>query len=157
MKTLLKISCVLAIALFVSMSVNGQNLTPTGSITVNVPQKLELVVPTTGIDVLFTQNYGETAANQSTLVQIKSNVKWVFTVTTSATTFTAATPLLGETAIPVSNVTMTGLIAATLGEEAKLEGSKDMAATNLVWHLADLHNVFADTYTAPIAFTLAKQ
>lgn len=158
MKNLLKISCVLAIALFVSMSVKATDpLTSGGNITVNVPAKLELVMNAV-TNVAFEQAYDAVAPTQTTAVQIKSNVNWMFTVATTATNFTPSHPLLAEIDIPVSSVTLSGAVAGTLGTAAThIHGSKNMASANITWTLADLGNIYADLYTAPVTFALVAE
>lgn len=160
MKTLLKISCVLAIALFVSMSVNAQTLTSqekTGALTVDVPAFMtftvsdiaDFVKPHASSDVLAVNE-------QDNTVVISSNVKWAFSIKANAnvlsgTNTTETIPLSAFSfSIPASDNAILSTTPVTF------TGSKDATMT-LSWQFSPgTTNYFADEYTVGLTYTLAQ-
>jgi len=111
MKTLLKISCVLALVLFVSMSVKAQ-LTPQttqGTLTVDVPEFMSFSVAPIDHFILKNANDGSTTVAEDltneSVVDIKSNVKWSFSLLAAHDNLAATgRPDL----IPITKFTYTG-------------------------------------------------
>jgi len=146
MKLLSKILVVLFIALFASIGVKAQIIEALSASA----DKLELTLSSP--DVHFTFEYGQTTADQTTSVEIKANNTWTLSVTTPATQFTSGP----SNSFPLSKVTLTGLITGTFGGVCEASGFKDKSA-NIYWHLANVGNVYAGQYSAPVTFTLVKK
>ena len=152
MKTLLKISCVFAFVLFISMSVKAQNTAQSGTITVNVPEKLELIL--SAQDVTFVQTYGVTAPAVTSTVQVKANVDWNFKISTNQRALTTTD---GLHSINCSNILLSGYVTGLLTDYPTMDGTLDLAPATITWTLANLGNQFAGSYTAPVFYTLLKR
>lgn len=162
MKTLLKISCVLAIALFVSMSLNAQTLPSQdlpGRITVDVPAFMTFTVGDIQDFVKpHVLNAAVTPINTRTnAVAVNSNVKWSVSIKADAaflegTHGTTDKIAVGDFAIelPTAEVQLSSLTAAVF------TGQKNVT-TNLVWNYSpQAINYFADKYSVNITYTLAQ-
>lgn len=147
MKLRLKISFVLVIALFASIGVKAQIIDDLYA----TADRLELTVSSPDVD--FTFEYGKTAAVQTTFVTISASANWKLLVTTTATQFTSPTT---TEVFTLDKVTLTGLITGTFGGVCEASGFKNQSG-NIYWHLANLGNVYAGKYSAPVTFTLIKK
>lgn len=147
MKLLLKIIVVLFIALFASAGVKAQILEPFAASA----DRLELTVSSP--DVNFTFEYGQTAAVQTTAVTIGASAYWKLLATTTATQFTSPTT---TEVFTLDKVTLTGLIIGTFGGVCEASGFKNQSG-NIYWNLANVGNVYAGKYSAPVTFTLVKK
>lgn len=143
MKLLVKISFVLFVTLFSSAGVKAQIITSSDDV-------LELTL--SSVDVAFVQDYNTHAADQSTTVTIHSNVKWKLSVTTDDTPFTSTTT---TDQFDLSKVTLTGFITGTFGGLLQTGGENDKT-DQIYWHLGDLGNIYAGTYSVPVTFSLIK-
>jgi hypothetical protein len=163
MKTLLKISCVLAIALFVSMSVNAQTLTSqnlAGTITVDVPAFMHFTVTPIGDFVNPHANSTVAAVNsQSNIVEVKSNVKWSVSIIADADVLEGAIDGNNDV-IPIVNFSFDndGAGEYSLSTSATtINGQKDQII-NLNWvYTPEDTNYFADEYTVGLTYTLAQR
>lgn len=164
MKNLLKISCVLAIALFVSMSVNAQLLTPQttpGTLTVDVPAFMSFsVAPIDNFLVKHANdnNYTEDLTNTSA-VDIKSNVKWSFSVKADKENLTGRTD--NPDFFPIGKFSYSGFDVINiklLGYDAIVKNGTKNDNGTLTWTLdkTGLENIFADRYTVGLTYTLAQ-
>jgi len=154
MKNLLKISCVLAIVLFVSMNVNAvEPVTGGGTITVSVPDQLAITV--TGST--FTLEYAQLApvsANMTATAAyvIQANVAWDLKIKAT---------LVGEapaTILPFLKYNAgTGAVAVTTSSVTAKSGIMNQESSNIVWTLENMGNFAAGSYDADITYTLAKQ
>lgn len=165
MKNLLKISCVLVIALFVSMSVKAQLLTPQstpGTLTVDVPAFMSFSVAPIANFIVPNTNDPSTAVedlSNTSVVDIKSNVKWTFSLMAEAENLTgrATNPDYFEigkftySGFGLSNVPLTGL-------DAGVKNGEKNANETLTWNLdkTGLGNIFADRYTVALTYRLTQ-
>jgi hypothetical protein len=146
MKRLLKFLFVFVIALFAFASANAQ-------ILMAAPLKAEtLTLTLSSPDVAFTQEYGKTAAAQTTTVTIQATAYWKLSVTTTTTQFTSVTT---NDKFALNKVTLTGLVSGTFGGLCEASGFKDKSST-IYWNLGDIENIYAGQYSAPVTFTLIK-
>lgn len=143
MKLLVKISFISVITLFASIGVKAQIITTADDI-------LELTL--SSANVAFVQDYNTRAADQTTTVTIRSNVKWKLSVATNDIPFTSTTT---TDQFDLSKVTLTGLITGTFGGLLQTRGENDMT-DQIYWHLSDLGNIYAGYYSVPLTFTLIK-
>lgn len=165
MKNLLKIALVFAIALFVSMSVKAQNAseTATGTITVNVIEKMELLI--TNANPTFTYDEVTIDGDQNVLAftntaQIKANVNWTFSVKAAEANFNgpAQAQVLPVSVVKYSSV-LTGGAQRTLTSTSPVgfDGTGNQAVTPISWGLDNLANQFAGSYTVGVSYILAKR
>lgn len=137
MKLVFRIYFVFVIALFASIGVKAQT-----------DDILELEL--SSADVAFVQDYNTQAADQTTTVTIRSNVKWKLSITAGDTQFTSTTT---TDKFELSKVTLTGLITGTFGGLLETTGENN-TNDNIYWHLGDLGNIYAGQYKASVIFTL---
>lgn len=157
MKDLLKISLVLAFALFVSMSVKAQTTSEVGgTITVNVPAHLELMVPTPNVTFVWDE-YGATSQQvQNVGVQVKSNVLWKLSVYSLNDNIVHTDQVH---VIPIGNITINGVVETgtlrnSYAEARILLSEGNMALSNITFTLAGLGNQFAGVYSCGINYYL---
>lgn len=146
MKPILKILFVFVMAWLASIGVKAQIIEPLAASADN----LQLTVDP---NVNFTFENGQNTAAQTTAVTISASANWKLSVTTTSTQFTSPTT---NAVFALSNVTLTGLITGTFGGVCEASGFKDRSG-NIYWNLANLGNVYAGKYSAPVTFTLVKK
>jgi hypothetical protein len=153
MKNLLKISCVLAIALFVSMSVNAQvGDTQDGTITTEVVKYLQFGEFDSDVALIYDE-FGTTDKTEAEMiVPINGNVDWKLSLLSTSAKFTTTS---GKD-FPLSKVWVKGMGAALATTAISVDGSKT-TQQNLVFVLDNLENQYAGSYTANITFTLAER
>lgn len=165
MKNLLKISCVLAIALFVSMSVKAQ-LSPqtitNGSLTVDVPEFMSFSVAPIDHFILKNTNDVSTTVSQDltnqSLVDIKSNVKWSFSLLAVHDNLAATNS--GDL-IPITAFKYSGFDASNRvleGNDIVVRNGEKNESDNLTWTLdpTDLGSIFAGAYSVALTYTLTQ-
>lgn len=139
MKLLLKFSFVFVIAWFASIGVKAQT-----------DDILELKL--SSADVAFVQDYNTQATDQTTTVTITASGKWTLSITAGDTHLTSTTT---TDKFDLSKVTLTGFIHGVFGEILQTTGENN-TSDNIYWHLDNLGNIFAGTYSVPVTFTLIK-
>ncbi len=158
MKNLLKISLVLAIALFVAGGVQAQNTTE-GTITVNVPEYLELIVTSPDVDFIYDEFGATDLLVAKSFVEIKANVEWDFEIAAGAKLLTdddGHSIAIGS--VSVEHAIGEGLAKTALNTpDLEADGSGNSPVLPVTWTLADLGNQYAGTYTAPISYFLVKE
>lgn len=158
MKNLLKISCVLAIALFVSMSVKAADPVPqSGSITVNCPAFIDFQLTNPTVALIYDEFGSTDQMFGSTTVEIKSNILWNFKVASLQKAFTSA---VGSHSFDVNKITVSGdFFSGNLKTDAAaltLDGQ--LRKTGLVtFTLATLENQFAGDYSCALTYTLVSR
>ena len=154
MKTLLKISCVLAIALFVSMSVKAADPVVTGTISTEVVKFLAF--DNFSADVAFTYNELGSVKSTSaiTTVKVKTNVDYKLSLAATSDNFATTS---GKT-FDLSKVTVKGLGSDAPLSTTAIQVSKTIAdkQTPVTFELAPLGNQYAGSYTANIQYTLSE-
>jgi hypothetical protein len=150
MKNLLKISCVLAIALFVSMSVKAQEVRSAGgTITVSVPDQLALAV--TGED--FTLSYYQNGTSPNVLTNsamtydVNANVAWDLNIKGSGNPDVMSKLKFG--------IDGAATIAITTDDFAAKVSNMDRNEY-ISWELENLGNFAAGTYPIEVTYTLVK-
>ena len=143
MNRLLKILFVFVIAWFASIGAKAQIIVPADDI---------LEFSLSSADVAFVQDFNTRDADQTTTVTIRSNVKWKFSISTDVTSFTSTT---STDKFDLSKVTLTGFVVGSVGGLLQTRG-ENSKTDQIYWHLGDLGNIYAGTYSVPVTFTLIK-
>ena len=166
MKTLLKISCVLVIALFVSMSVNAQTLgneVTTGDITVNVPAFLKLTVTTPTVSFIYDEYGVGSSKTMNTWVDIQANIAWKFGVKADAPLYHTGT-FSRSANIALSNITYSHTLATAAVVNEVLTTSDNLkdgsmnSQKAITWDLntTTLGNLPAGLYSANLTYKLTE-
>lgn len=154
----------LAIALFVSMSVNAQTLgnEVTGDITVNVPEFLKLTVATPDVSFTYKEYEAGSVTSMNTWVDIQANILWKFGVKADAPLSISE----GDRSmrIALSNITYSHTLAtaAVVDEELtisdNLKDGKMNSQKAITWNLntTTLGNLPAGDYEAGLTYTLTE-
>lgn len=153
MKNLLKISCVLAIALFVSMSVKAAD--PAGTITVTCVKTLSIDLTDAGDVALAYDEFGSLDTPSATKpVHIKANVDWTLAISTTSTNFSS---VAGKTfGLDKVSYTLGSILTGNLAATGTTETQFGEFSGSIVWNLGALEHQYAGIYTANVTYTLAQ-
>ena len=156
MKTLLKISFVLAFALFVSMSVKASDPEASGTITTTVVPFLDFDTFIADVNLIWDEFGNTDVPSITTAVKIKGNVDWTLSLLAVDDILTDPSTLK---TLPLSNIAVENMSGTALSTTTAItaDGVKDIKQHDVTFKLADLGNAYAGSYQAAILYTLAEQ